>query len=178
MTLLQHIQNLNAEKKAWMEAGPDRWTGMFIEDLDHWAEYGVYTVEDFERYQLEATIWDAYKDAYGVRPRHMDFKSMTTSELEAEADRIFADIEENVRLEEEAAQKAVARFQELVQKTIDLGAEDEVTALRWLTQDEDFYSGQDVEYWVWDRGILYTSYGRDILHRLCEIVEFKEFKVA
>ena len=39
-----------------------------------------------ERDILEATLWDLYKEVYGVRPRHMDMGSMTDEELEAMID--------------------------------------------------------------------------------------------
>jgi hypothetical protein len=34
--------------------------------------------------QLECIFWDAYKDAHGFRPRHIDVSAMTVAELEAE----------------------------------------------------------------------------------------------
>lgn len=174
-TLLAHIEKLNAEKQAWMDAGPDRWTGMITTDLDHWAEYGVFTVEDYERYELEAYIWDAYKDAYGYRPRHMDFKSMSLAELEAEADRVTEAARAQYEEEKAQEERDLAEFKATVQKTVELGAGDEETALRWLTQDEEFYSGQCVEHWVYNQGILFTDYGRKLVDRLLEMVTFKEF---
>ena len=38
-------------------------------DLDHWAEFGVFTIEQFEFDMLLSTYSDCYKDAYGIRPR-------------------------------------------------------------------------------------------------------------
>lgn len=43
---------------------------------------GVCAVEDFQRNELESTVWDLYKSAHGVRPRFMDFKSMSIEDLE------------------------------------------------------------------------------------------------
>lgn len=31
--------------------------------------------------QLESAVWDAYKDAYGIRPFHLDLEEMTKEEL-------------------------------------------------------------------------------------------------
>jgi hypothetical protein len=45
---------------------------------------GVLTVRDFHRYEMESSIWDLYKEVTGIRPRHMDFKSMSFEELEKE----------------------------------------------------------------------------------------------
>jgi|GEM_PF-579962 len=177
-TLLQHIESLNAESQAWLDANPGSWTGMITTDLDHWAEYGVHTVEDFKRHELESFIWDAYKDAYGIRPRFMDFESMSMEELQKEADRVAEAAREQYELEVAQAEADLREFKELVQKTIDMGAGDEDTALRWLTQGDVFHHGQDVEHWVWNRGILFTDYGRELVKRLENIVEFTEWEAA
>lgn len=100
MTLAEHLAALNAEKQAWMDAGPDRWTGFWVEDLAHWAEIGVYTVEDFKRYDLETLVWDMYKDVCGFRPRHLDLKAMSLQELEDLADYLGKQIEASIEDDE------------------------------------------------------------------------------
>ena len=42
-----------------------------------------------------------------------------------------------------------------------------------LTENEEFYSGQDVESWVWDKGILFCDYGKNLVKKLETIVKFK-----
>lgn len=85
MTLAQYLAQRNAETLAWIAEDPDnRWAGLIVEDLAHWAEQGVLTVRDFQRHDLICTIWDLYRDVTGMRPRHMDFDSMSFEELEAE----------------------------------------------------------------------------------------------
>lgn len=96
LTLAQHLANLNAEKLAWMAEGPDRWTGLWVEDLAHWAEVGVFTVEDFKRYDLIQLIWDMYKEVTGIRPRHIDFDSMSLADLEQEANYLGKRMEEEI----------------------------------------------------------------------------------
>lgn len=172
--LVAHIKSLNAKSKAWMDAEPGRWAGMLVEDAAHWAEYGVYTVEDFERYQLETTIYEGFKDAYGVKGRHYDFASMSMDELRAEADRISQAAHEAFEREQEDARLAVEEFEAEVARTIGYGASDRATALRWMTQDETFYHSQDVEHWVWDRGMLFTDEGKALVKELMDIVKFKE----
>ena len=81
--LVKHIEAINAERKAYIATDPD-----------HWAEVGVHTVEDFERYQLEAYINDGHKDAFGYRCRSYNFKAMSMDELKAEADFIRRAIKE------------------------------------------------------------------------------------
>lgn len=101
MTLAEHLATLNAEKQAWMDAGPDRWTGFWVEDLAHWDAIGVYTVEDFKRYDMIQMIWEMYKDVTGIRPRHIDFDSMSMEDLQQEADHLGRQMEYAVRDEEE-----------------------------------------------------------------------------
>lgn len=44
-------------------------------------------------------IWDLHRDAFGRRPRHMDFDAMTQAELDAEVERCSSALE--ARLEDE-----------------------------------------------------------------------------
>lgn len=176
--LVKHIEELNAKTQAWVDANPGSWAGMITTDLDHWAEYGIHTVEDFERYQLETSIYEGHKDAFGVKGRHYDFASMTIEQLREEA--AWIDEQAQAAYEREKAQEeaGLVSFKELVQRTIEMGAGDEETALRWLTQNDTFYHGQDVEHWVWEKGILFTDYGRKLVKRLESIVTFAEWEAA
>lgn len=87
MTLAEFLAAKNAETLAWIAEDPDnRWAGLLTEDLAHWAEIGIHTVEEFKRYDLIQLIWEMYKDVTGIRPRHMDFDSMSMEDLQKEAD--------------------------------------------------------------------------------------------
>jgi len=58
MTLINHINNVNADAKSMMDELSNLWVGKLTNDLDHWASYGVYTPEDFEKYldnEMEAS---------------------------------------------------------------------------------------------------------------------------
>jgi hypothetical protein len=35
-----------------------------VTDLDHWADYGIYNVTDYEKYQLTCTIKEASDDLW------------------------------------------------------------------------------------------------------------------
>ena len=50
MTLIEHINKVNADTKSEMDANPNLWIGKLTNDPDHWAAYGVYTPKDFEKY--------------------------------------------------------------------------------------------------------------------------------
>ena len=58
MRLINHINKVNADTKSIVEANPNLWIGRLTNDPDHWAAYGVYTPEDFEKYldnEMEAS---------------------------------------------------------------------------------------------------------------------------
>jgi hypothetical protein len=124
------------------------------------------------------TYSDLHKDAYGFRPRHSRFYDEATTDDERQELWDMAIVSANERFEREIEEErlALAEFEQTVKKTIEVGAGDEETALRWMVQGEDFYSGQDVEHWVWERGILFTDYGRKLVERLLDMIEFKEFR--
>lgn len=133
------------------------------------------------RFTFDADIFsDLYKDAYGHRPHYHRFYDESTTDEERQEfwDQTLVALDEAIAAEEEHKARCLRDFQNLVQQTIELGARDEATALRWLTSDEEFYSGQCVEHWVWDKGILFTDYGRQLVDRLLEIVNFKEMEYA
>ena len=179
LELIKEIKARNVKTKAWVAEDPaNRWAGLYPEDEAHWIERGVTTLEALERSELEEYIYDAHKTAFGVKGRHYDFAAMSLQELKDEADYISKACDEAMKLEKEMADKAIEDFNKVVQDTIAIGAGDEETALRWLTQDEKFYHSQDLESWVWDKGILFTKYGKALVKKLEKIVTFQEWGEA
>jgi hypothetical protein len=89
MTLLEHIKNINAKSKAWMAKNPGSWAGMVVEDIKFWNDQGIFTVEDYERSNLETSVYEMHKEAFGVKGRHYNFKEMSNEELEKELDTSF-----------------------------------------------------------------------------------------
>ena len=125
------------------------------------------------------TFSDLHKEVYGFRPRGtiMDnWNSMEAAQKQNRWDHLCVELEENTRFEAERAARASDRFEVRVQDVIKLGASDRATALRWMTQDEDFLHEQDVEHFVWSQGVLFTDYGRKLLKELMEIITFKEME--
>jgi len=68
--------------------------------MSHWADMGVYTVEDFKRSQLINSISDASKDLYGCRLR-LAWDEMSIEDMESTLDNICAQL--NAQYEEEKA---------------------------------------------------------------------------
>lgn len=74
--LLTYIKTLNAETLAWVaEDSANRWAGTLVEDLDHWAGYGITTPSHLKRYLDECAYSDGYKEVYGRRPRFVSSMS-------------------------------------------------------------------------------------------------------
>jgi len=136
--LIQHIEGINAKSKAEMEANPGTFIGILTTDVEHWAEMGVHTVEDFERYELQTFIYEGHKDAFGVKGRHYDFDSMTMEELKEEANYIAQAANEAFEAEQKAEEEAVRKFEGFVQEMLKWGTSDRKTAVRWLLEAEKF----------------------------------------
>jgi hypothetical protein len=89
LELQAHLENKKTEVLAWIDEDPDnRWGGYPTTDVEHWAAMGITSVEQYERYNLEATVWDLYKEVHGMRPRHMNFAEMTNIQLEQLIERL------------------------------------------------------------------------------------------
>jgi len=68
--LIKHIQAMNAEADEWVSKDPENRVADTLETLpEHWADYDVYTPEEFDRYLLEQDYIEGHKDVYGVRYR-------------------------------------------------------------------------------------------------------------
>ena len=123
---------------------------------------------------------DLHKDALGFRPRAHSFYDEATTDAERQQmwDYLCQILKENMAAEREHEARAVRDFEAEVENVIALGAGDRATALRWITSSEDFYNAQCVEHWVWQRDILFTDMGRQLVNELMEIVTFKEREAA
>ena len=126
-------------------------------------------------YDFDDSIFsDLHKDAYGFRPRgHEYFEAAPERKQEIWVQTIEA-LEAAQEEEARREQEAVAEFEAQITRVIKAGAGDRITALRWMIQPagETFRLEQDVEYWVFNQGFLFTEYGRELVEELCTIVEF------
>ena len=122
-------------------------------------------------------ISDLHKDVYGFRPREAfwaDWDRCTPIEKQKTWDEYCNAVEQQIAEEKIREAADVAKFEDRVQDVIGLGAGDRVTALRWIAEQETFYSIQDVEHFVWEQGILFTDYGKTLVQELAGIVEYKD----
>jgi hypothetical protein len=125
-------------------------------------------------------ISDLHKDARGFRPSGAwllcYWETETDAQKQATWDSLIAELEEENERVRRWEEEAVKDFEADVNLHIALGAGDRETALRWMTQNEEFYHDQCIEHWVWNRDILFTDYGRDLVKELKSIITLKEYE--
>jgi len=117
-----------------------------MEALKTWEE--MSTLE-----QMQAQYWDMYKDAYGIRPRHMNLEAMTEADFEAEFKILGEVIEREAAIRKESEFKAEVAFEMRVQSLLATGARDRGMALRWIHEAEG--SNGDDEFLCYLVGLPY-----------------------
>ena len=159
MTLLEHIKNINAKSKAWMAANPGSWAGMVVEDIKFWNDQGIFTVEDYERSNLETSVYEMHKEAYGVKGRHYNFKEMSNAELEKELDHLCDVAKREAEIEKRAEDDSYQNFEKTVANTIKHGANDREEAIRWILEAEDLidYFDKEPDYICHSLGLSYDK---------------------
>lgn len=60
--LVAYIEARNAESQKEMDFNPGLWIGMITTDADHWAQQGIYTVEQYKFYMDYLAIFDFIAD--------------------------------------------------------------------------------------------------------------------
>ena len=130
----------------------------------------------------ENTLSDLHKDARGSRPRS-DFFWDTWNQADNDGkqaiwDGLVRELERHQAWEARIQDECLAEFEAEIETCIDMGAGDRQTALRWMTSEETFHHSQDVEGWVFRRGILFCDFGRELVKELMDIVTFQEWETA
>ena len=131
-------------------------------------------MKNFERSDVLSWISDLYKDVHGVRPRYINFNEWSDGELEVYTDKLIAQLKENEEQERLQEKANVKGFQDQVQKTIELGAGNRKTALKWLFSSEEYDQGEyitewDVDGFLYNQGIIHSDFGKEVKKELLEI---------
>lgn len=114
---------------------------------------------------------DFHKDAYGRRPTaDHPFYSASDDEKQRIWDQTSDAMADEMEREKQQLKVDLKEFQTRVQEVIDLGAGDFRTAIRWMCQKEEFHDIQCVEHWVWQQGILFSDYGREVVKHITDFV--------
>lgn len=111
----------------------------------------------------ENIVADLHKDARGYRPRELwwgMWSEASEDEKQSIWDSLCDELSEEIDRERKAQEKSITDLQERIQETISLGAGDEVTAIKWIMEAENF-SEYDLmygpSYFCYHFGIPYSS---------------------
>ena len=121
---------------------------------------------------------DLHKDVYGYRPRGIlmdEWIDRTPRQKQELWNALCDQLEENNAREKQIEAMKVEEFKERIHQAQTWGAHDYWDALRWITGCETFYHIQDVEHFVWEQGILFTKYGKQLVADLAKVVTYKEY---
>lgn len=108
----------------------------------------------------DATYSDLYKEAYGFRPcgaRYAAWEAMSPAEKQGEWDYLCNAADRAIMAERANEWCAMERFESLVASTIESGAGDRETAVRWLFEAADV--GNDGDFFCWHHGLPYGYFG-------------------
>ena len=111
------------------------------------------------REELESIYWDMYKDAHGIRPRHIRLDLCSEAEMEADLDRLHAIIVDNERERVGMERKAAHAFEMRLQSLLVSGAKDREMAMRWVHEAEG--SNGDNEFLCYLVGLPYRYFAVD-----------------
>ena len=125
----------------------------------------------------EQVLSDLHKDAYGCRPSSFWWQcwsEATDDERQAEWDDLLATARTREALEQEEERIALEEFEnELAQIRKINPRLTEAEAIAYMTpiefEDNPDLTMQDVEQWVWERGILFTDRGRSLVKTIYDI---------
>ena len=123
----------------------------------------------------DALFSDFYKEAHGFRPAGilMDvWNGLNSDEKQARWDELGRIVEENCRNTRKMEEGDLKRVKAEIEQLIIHGAENRNEALLIMTKGETFHTPQCVEHWVWQKGVLFTPYGRDLVIDLSKIVQY------
>jgi hypothetical protein len=129
----------------------------------------------------ETIISDLHKEARGFRPRAGNWfcdkwDNADDDGKQAIWDGLIAEMQENDLAAADHEAGCLLEFKQLIADTIENGAGDDITALRWLIQDgRQIDHSQDIDHFFWEYGVLHTEYGKECAAALLKVFE-KEWK--
>jgi hypothetical protein len=129
--------------------------GMFSKKESEMQEFKTWEeMSDLE--QAQCTYWDAYKDAYGVRPRGIDTSTWSLADFEMEFASLGAVIQREEAQRRLAEHEACHAFEMRMLSILASGAKDRAMALRWVHEAEGTQG--DDEFLCWTLGLPYQYF--------------------
>ena len=136
----------------------------------------MYPLAIEDRNSMIQTYSDFFKDVNGFRPRHINVAELSDQQLVEDFNSFSEQFDENKKVEEAELEADSYAWDELVAKTIELGAGDYETALKWIVDGADDW---DAEAIVWSHGILFSDKGRALvieINKVCNDVLRKAYE--
>ena len=102
--------------------------------------------------------WDAYKDAYGFRPRNIDTTEWTLTDFQKEIlvlERVIAENEVQRKQDEAVAADEV---EHTILNLLIAGAKDREMCIKWLLEAHD--AGEDRDYLCFILGVAYGYFDK------------------
>jgi hypothetical protein len=130
---------------------------MVVEDIKFWNDQGIFTVEDYERSNLETSVYEMHKEAYGVKGRHYNFKEMSNEDLEKELDTLCEVAKREAEIEKRQEEDNLKAFESRIDEALSLGAENREDAIKWILQAEGLDKEQDPGYICYTLGLNYDN---------------------
>jgi hypothetical protein len=89
MTLLESLEAKNAKTLAWVAEDPTkRWACTLHTDLADWAEWGITTADELEKYLAVSDVFESTRSLFGYKPSWATLMEMTLEELDKESKRL------------------------------------------------------------------------------------------
>jgi len=105
--------------------------------------------------QAQATYWDMYKDAYGVRPRGVDTSGWSLEYFEAEFKMLGEAINQEEIARKASEAQAIVKFEDRVATLMHTGTDRE-RVIAWLMDAEG--ANGDFEYFCFTQGLPYRYF--------------------
>jgi hypothetical protein len=109
-------------------------------------------------------ISDLHKDARGYRPSsdwYVMWKDSSDDQKQSIWNDLLVELDDSIAQDKFLEESNVNEFEREIAEIIKVGKDcTRERALRWMTPIEPFEHLQDIEQWVWERGILFTEVGK------------------
>ena len=123
--LVKHIEKLNAQTKAWIAEDPkNRLATLMTTCEKHWADYGIYTPEQFDNYMSAYDLYEIYADKYSKGyARSKKFFQMNKEQLDTEWKELNA-LEERIDERDNLSEATEFVETKLLAKSLNVSIED------------------------------------------------------
>ena len=111
--------------------------------------------------QLACEYWDFYKEAYGVRPRHVDTSTWTVEDYKNVFEVLSQQCADNAAQRRTDEERAAHDLEVRIQNLMSSGAKDREMAIRWLDEAEG--AGGDREYLCFLLGVRYGYFTQPVV---------------